>query len=82
MAILGGIVEYIMSPHLRRLQLGALVTADIDGILAGEVVGAQLLVEQQTVGAELLLGHSVLALEVGVALAGHGVRAVAIGTLG
>lgn len=51
-----------------------LIALHIDGVAAGVARG--LLVVQQSVGAELLLGHAVLALDIRVAGAGNGRRSV------
>lgn len=66
-------------PYLRRLQLSTLVAIDVNRILAGEM--SSLLVKQ-TVRAELLLGDSVQALDVGIALSSYGIGTIAVGAGG
>lgn len=67
---------------LGRLQSGASLTVDIDGVLAGEVIGTQFVVEQEAIGAQFLLGHAVLAFNVGVTLTSDWICAIGFGTAG
>jgi len=64
--LVGALIRWL-SGLQAGLALGAL---HVDRVAAGVTRG--LFVVQQTVGAELLLGHSVLALNVGIAGSGHG----------
>lgn len=66
--------------YLRCLQFGTIITAHIDGILTGKVMWSKFLVEEQTVWAKLLLSHTILAIDVGVALSSDGISSIDIWT--
>lgn len=56
-----------------------MIAVDVNGVLAREM--SSLLVEQ-AIWAELLLGHSVQALDVGIALSSHGIGTITVGAGG
>lgn len=68
--------------NLWGLKTGAAFTADVDGVLAREVFRSQLVIEEQAVRAEHLLGHSVLAQDVGVTLTADGEGAIGLRATG
>lgn len=84
-----GAVSHLEVPELVRtfvrglggLQFGAVVAVHVDGILTRELVRSNVVV-QETIGTELLLGHSVLAIDVGIALTSHGIRSVDVRAAG
>lgn len=61
---------------LSRLQFAACGAVDVDRVLAREREETDLVVEQQTVVAQFLLGHTIGAFDVGIALTGHRVATV------